>query len=246
MENIQILNKVLRLSLPSNEHITRRQRGYNSSGTLSPGQIPFSPCWFNIANRLSVSTSLRGWPNKPGIQYLCADNTSLSILGAVLSIIHPRAAERGIAIMNGIRSGSIENAATKTLGEVRSMWPCPFTAFSIISNRETEVHRDGKGFAPFYDIITTIGEYTDGRLEVPGIGLRFRYDPGTIVGLCGKVLEHGVGEVEGDRICMVQYFHRRVLDLIQQEVTLDQEFNGWMKVEDFTRLLSRQVKQNNE
>lgn len=235
-ENVRILDKVLRQSLPSNERITRRERGYKTSGTttLSPGHIPFSPCWFNIASQLSVSTSLRGWPNKPGVRYLSADNVSLSILGAVLSVIHPKAAERGIAIMKGIRSGSIENIATKTLGDVRSIWPCPFTAFSVISNRETELHRDGKGFSPFYDIITTIGDYTDGRLEIPGIGLRFRYDPGTIVGLCGKVLSHGVGEVEGDRICVVQYFHRKVLDLMRQDFGLDEDFDGWMKVEDFS------------
>src|SRR5277367_4804795 len=69
----------------------------------------------------------------------------------------------------------------------------------------TELHRDGKGFAPFYDLVTTVGYYTGGRFEVPGIGLRFKYDPGTIMGLCGKVLGHSVAEVDGDRFCLVQY-----------------------------------------
>ncbi|KAF8811063.1 hypothetical protein BYT27DRAFT_7052771, partial [Phlegmacium glaucopus] len=84
---------------------------------------------------------------------------------------------------------------------------------------ETVLHCDGKGFAPFYDIIATLGHYTNSQLEVPGIGLQFQYNPGTIVGLCGKVLAHSVGEVDsdGDRFCLVQYFHRKVLEFISQK-----------------------------
>ena len=237
--NIQILKDLFRQSLPATETTCkRRERGYKLPGTTltSPGNVSFSPCWFNIAHKLSVSTSLRGWPNKPAVQYLREDRVSLCILGAVLSMIHPIAAKRGLAIMHGIANGIIRNDATNTLDEVRSLWSSPFTAISIISNRETELHRDGKGFAPFYDLIATVGYYTQGRFEVPGIGLRFGYDPGTIMGLCGKVLEHGVGEVDGDRFCVVQYFHRKVLEVMQTDVSVHRDFSGWMRVQDFTEL----------
>ena len=196
--------------------------------TTSPGHIPFSPCWFNGANVLSVSQSLRGWPNGPTVEYLHKDHESLSLLGAVLALIHPQLAAIGLSVLRGFQKNLIHTRTTKNLGPVRLLYPSPSTAFSIISNRETPLHRDGKGYSPYYDIITTLGDYTDGRLEVPGVGLRFKYNPGTIVGICGKVLAHGVGAVNGDRFCHVQYFHRRVLDVIAEKYPVNQWEQEWM------------------
>lgn len=236
-ENIQILDGLFRASLPAGgATCKKRQRGYKAPGTTttSPGTVSFSPCWFNLAHQLSVSTSLRGWPGKPGVRYLHEDRDSLCILGAALSLIHPIAAKRGLDLMDGIANGTLRNEVTNSLDQARLLWASPFTAFSVISNRETEFHRDGKGFAPFYDLIATVGNYTDGRLEIPGIGLRFRYDPGTLIGICGKALEHGVAEVDGDRFCVVQFFHRKVLERIESDFAGCGESTSWMRVQDFT------------
>lgn len=228
--NIQQLDNVFKKSLPNSCTSPKvRETGYKHSKwtTTSPGHIPFSPCWFNGANILSVSRSLRGWPDAPTIQYLQNDQESLSLLGAVLALIHPQLAAIGLSVLRGFHQNLIRTN-TKDLGPVRLLYPSPCTAFSIISNRETVLHRDGKGYSPYYDIITTLGHYTDGRLEVPGIGLRFQYNPGTIVGMCGKVLAHGVGEVNGERFCLVQYFHRRVLDVIAAKYPVNRREQEWM------------------
>ena len=238
-EHIHGLNALFRQSLPATGvTCRRRERGYKVPGTTltSPGSVSFSPCWFNLAHKLSVSRSLRGWPGKPGVRYLREDRDSLAILGAVLSLLHPRAAKQGLAIMEGIAKGTIKNEATNSLDQARLLWSSPFTAFSVISNRETELHRDGKGFGPFYDLITTVGHYTGGRFEVPGIGLCFRYDPGTIMGLCGKVLGHSVAAVDGDRFCLVQFFHRKVLEGIHGDFAIHRGGSDWMQVKDFTDL----------
>ena len=234
-KNIQRLNGLFLSSLPTNRTCQRRERGYKVPGTTLalPGTVSFSPCWFNLAQQLSVSTPLR---RKAGIEYLREDRDSLCILGAALSLIHPIAAEQGLAILDGIANGSIHNEATDSLDEARSLWASPFTAFSIISNRETEFHRDGKGFAPFYDLLATVGHYTGGRFEVPGIGLCFKYDPGTMMGICGKVLQHGVPEVDGDRFCVVQYFHRKVLGVVQRDFSERRSVSSWMRLQDFPDL----------
>ena len=112
------------------------------------------------------------------------------------------------------------NAATNSLGPVRVLWPSPFTVLSIISNRMTQLHRDTKGIAPFYDIVTTLGRDSDGVFEVPGIGLRFEF--------CGKVLAHKVAGVEGDKFCVVQYVHKKVLEHILEGL----EGNEWMQQSD--------------
>ena len=199
--NIHQLDDVFRKSLPKDlGPLKGRDQGYKLLGqtTTSPGHIPFSPCWFNIANVLSVSHSLRGWPDAPTVQYLRNDQESLCLLGAVFALIHPQLVAIGLSILRGFQKDLICTNTTKNLGPVRLLYPSPATAFSIISNRETHLHQDGKGYSPYYDIIMTLGNYTDGRLEVPGIGLQFKYNPGTIVGICGKALAHGVREVNGD------------------------------------------------
>jgi len=230
------LHRQFRQSLPpAGSAVKKRERGYKpplATPATSPGHIPFSPCWFNIAHQLTVSRSLRGWPHAHTIQYVRAEQESLALLSAVLAVIHPRLAIQGLSILRGIQSGDIQNLATDSLGPVRRLWPSPFTAFSIISNRETELHRDGKGFTPYYDILTTLGHYCDGRFEAPGIGLRFKYNPGTIIGICGKALAHGVAEVEGTRYCLVQYFHRQVLNLLSGYTLEEQSFH-WSRTEDF-------------
>jgi hypothetical protein len=238
VRNIHKLDRVLYRSLPAPSNsakCTWRERGYKAAGSTvtSPGHIPFSPCWFNVGHQLSVSTSLRGGPTA---QYLRDDYESLSLLGAALALIHPSLAVRALSILRGIRSKAISNAATDTLAEdTAELWPCPFTAFSIISNRETKLHRDGKGFAPYYDITTTLGHYTDGTFEVPAIGLKFKYDPGTMIGICGKALAHRVEEVEGDRFCHVQYFHRKVLDLISGYL-VNERSDHWMRQQDMEQV----------
>jgi hypothetical protein len=229
--NIHQLDDVFKKSLPKDlGPVKARDKGYKPLGqtTTSPGHIPFSPCWFNTANILSVSNSLRGWPDAPTVRYLRNDHESLSLLGAVFALIHPQLAAIGLSVLRGFQQNLIRTSVTKNLGPVRLLYPSPSTAFSIISNRESHLHRDGKGYSPYYDILTTLGDYTNGRLEVPGIGLRFKYNPGTIVGICGKALAHGVGEVDGDRFCLVQYFHRRVLDVITEKYPISRREQEWM------------------
>jgi hypothetical protein len=231
VKNIHQLDNVFKKSLPKDlGRLKARDEGYKPLGetATSPGHIPFSPCWFNIAHVLSVSHSLRGWPDAPTVQYLRNDQESLCLLGAVFALIHPQLAAIGLSVLRGVQQNLIRTATTQSLGPVRQLYPSPATAFSIISNRETYLHRDGKGYSPYYDILTTLGNYRGGRLEVPGIGLRFKYNPGTIVGLCGKVLAHGVGEVDGDRFCHVQYFHRSVLDVIAEKYPLSRREQEWM------------------
>src|SRR5271163_803778 len=106
------------------EQPRRREIGYKPENTTmtSPGHIPFSPCWFNIAGQLSVSRSLRGWPNTPTTQYLCDDNDSLCLLSAVLAVIHPRLAMKALSILRGIHSRAIQNAAMNSLGPIRAFW----------------------------------------------------------------------------------------------------------------------------
>ena len=59
----------------------------------------------------------------------------------------------------------------------------------------------------WYDLLATLGNYKNCKLELPGLGISLDYRPGTVVGLSGMVLQHQVSSFEGDRLCYA-YFMR--------------------------------------
>jgi len=96
------------------------------------------------------------------------------------------------------------------LQEALELWTSIFNGVQIISNRETPIHRDFQSRPEWYDLLVTVGPYKDTVFELPGIGIRFAYNSGTVIGLSGKVLRHGVTETEGERICLAYYMRENV------------------------------------
>jgi len=62
----------------------------------------------------------------------------------------------------------------------------------------------------WFDVLATFGEYTDGRMELPSLGVRLEYNPGTMVALAGRVVPHGVAESKGKRVCLAYFMRDRV------------------------------------
>ncbi|EDR14419.1 uncharacterized protein LACBIDRAFT_321468 [Laccaria bicolor S238N-H82] len=61
-----------------------------------------------------------------------------------------------------------------------------------------------KGYRESFDMLLTIGRYDQGRFYMPGLGFSLLYDPGTLVGLAGNVLPHGVCPVVGEHACLAE------------------------------------------
>lgn len=178
-------------------------------------------------------------PIKPGTQsigelFLKENNETLALLGSLLWLLHPRLARRTCEIMERIRQNTLKEPCLEVTGRTSPWWPTPFTAMGIISNKESLPHRDWKGDPQFYDLLTTLGTYQNGRFKVPGLGIHLQYNPGTVVAICGKLLMHAVPPVEGDRVCFAQYFHSIALQHHQRNPELQQQdYEGWMKLEGF-------------
>lgn len=104
-------------------------------------------------------------------------------------------------------------------------WAAPFNAMSIISNRESPIHRDPGSRPAWSDLLLALGEYQDGRLELPGLGLLYRYNPGTIVGFSGCAFAHGA-KCDGDRACIAWYMKDNVMKRLGLPVC------GWADVKN--------------
>lgn len=105
--------------------------------------------------------------------------------------------------------------------DVVMLWHSVFNGCQVISNRETPIHRDNNSHVKWYDLLCSVGPYTGADLEMPGAGLRFEYNTGTAVFLCGRLLRHGVSKADGDRVCIAYYMRENV----QQR--MGSKFAGW-------------------
>jgi hypothetical protein len=144
---------------------------------------------------------------------------SFALIGATLALIHPSLFAAGMNAMAKLAAGVVTCKEPKLIKEVMKLWPLPFNAFSIISNRQTVHHHDVQGMLSNYDLLTTFRLYNDGHFKVPALGMRFVYNPGTLMGISGKILLHGVVSVSGDQICIASYFHEKLMERIGMHET---------------------------
>ena len=133
-----------------------------------------------------------------------------ALIGGILSIVHPELYSVGITCLQAMEA-SDSIAKRDRLPEVLRIWSSPFTAITTISNRDTPYHRDTRSAHPWFDILMALGTYRNGRIECPGLGMRFKYDPGTVVALAGRILQHGAS-CPGDRACIAYHMRENVFE----------------------------------
>ena len=130
--------------------------------------------------------------------------------GGVLSLIHPEQYLLGRLSLLRMSESHDQTGTPEAMLEALEMWASPFTGISIMVNRVTPTHRDTQGRHPWLDILVTHGPYTDCRMEFRSLGVRVEYGSGTMVGVCGKAVPHGVSECVGERACIAYYMRDNV------------------------------------
>jgi len=161
------------------------------------------------------------------MNYLTSLIFTNSLLAAIYSIIQPDMFESGITIFDELAEHAKE--LNETISKALQVWATLFTGLSVILNWETINHWDVKGYRESFDLLLTIGDYTNGQIHLPGLRFSLIYDPRTIVALAGNVLQHGVCPVAGDWACLAHFFHQKVgerLGVIQP---------GWVTLDDLTQ-----------
>ncbi|EAU83988.1 hypothetical protein CC1G_12947 [Coprinopsis cinerea okayama7 len=181
---------------------------------LKAGVATFSVCWFQRGHAgaedfPAPSATLKDPKNH---QFIKDMTESFAVLGAVLAVTQPWLFDAGMEVLENLHTKCISVNNSKVLDGILGFWSNPFTAFSVICNRETLIHRDLSSPQWCYDLVYTGGRYQNGRFESPTLGRRFLYDPGTVMVGLGNLIHHGVAPVEGDRFCIVSYFRSSMLE----------------------------------
>ena len=114
---------------------------------------------------------------------------SFALMGAVLSIIHPELYEIGWEVLKKVANHLEMVKDGEDILEVLRLWSTPFSGYGLISNCITPLHWDNNSQGPWYDCLTTIGEYENGaRLRLKNLGLELDYASGMMVFLLGKLV----------------------------------------------------------
>ncbi|KZV64480.1 hypothetical protein PENSPDRAFT_588329, partial [Peniophora sp. CONT] len=142
------------------------------------------------------------------------------ILSAVLAVAHPEQFELNLQCLEAL-------CKLEGLADVAEQWAFAFNVVSVISNRATPEHRDtSSGGLGMLDLLLTLGGCHRTTLELPGLGMRFKYDSGTIVLFSGHVHLHTVSPSLEERVCIACYsrkavYHKFGLDLPSSVVIED-------------------------
>jgi hypothetical protein len=138
---------------------------------------------------------------------------TLAFLGGILSIINPTQYNVGITYVEKIRNEPEKIAKRDHLEYLLDTWTSPYAACSLMNNRDSPLHRDTGGGYRSMDLLTSVGEYSDGRFYLPGLGVEFWYGSGSVIGIAGRVVRHGATANE-ERLCIAQYSRENVLEAL--------------------------------
>jgi len=117
----------------------------------------------------------------------------------------------------------------ETTKEVAKDWQSVHTGIAVVSNRKSPFHRDLKGRPEWYDTLLNYSEsQIPPRLLVDDIGLDLEYSSGSVIALCGSILQHGVEPWGvGDRVCYAHFMRESVRD------RLDVPPAGWVHTDQY-------------
>jgi hypothetical protein len=93
----------------------------------------------------------------------------LALCSGLFAILHPEQDSLGRKALSLLGATTIQDP--DNLAGAIENWPAPFSGISVISNRETPIHQDTGGQCAWYDLLVTVGEYNNGRFELPGVDI---------------------------------------------------------------------------
>ncbi|KIM59776.1 hypothetical protein SCLCIDRAFT_81394, partial [Scleroderma citrinum Foug A] len=140
-----------------------------------------------------------------------------AMLSAALSIMHLPLYNAGLHRMEVLSSWAEQN--DKGMDDALDTWSTVYTNISVIANRGTPLHHDSHSQSNWYDILVSVGEYKDCYLDIPTLGLKLEYSPGTIVAFSSRLLHHGVNKVDGHRCCFAYYMRDNIHNFLHVPAT---------------------------
>jgi hypothetical protein len=156
---------------------------------------------------MEVSKEMR---RKEAQQWTKELSETSALTGGLTALINPEVYRAGIEALEAIILNPELVSKNDDLHEILTFWTSPFLAISLISNRNSPLHRDNGGGYPTMDLLMSVGKYRHAWFNVPGLGYNLCYNSGTVIGICGRVVRHGA-TAEGQRLVWAHYLKINML-----------------------------------
>ncbi|KAF8226577.1 hypothetical protein L208DRAFT_1301052, partial [Tricholoma matsutake] len=200
-----------------------------------PGNINLSLAWFQQAHNTTkykpeISRTLKPRPkNELTLRWLEETYKLFTLMGALLSIIHPELYEIGWEVLKKVAEDPESVKDGEDVLAILQLWTSPFSGYGLISNCTTPLHWDNNSQRPWCNCLMTIGEYEgSARLKLENLGVELTYSSGTMVFLLGRLVQHGTSEINGNWVCIAQYMrdnvHERMKVRLPDCVTVSKTF----------------------
>lgn len=219
---------------------------YSPAQSLQPGSVDISPGWFAAGHLVSISFDYFTWlqlvmqaahhPLAPSANF---QNSAVQswvrqiqpveiLFNGITALINRPLYDAGSSVIAQLHTGLPLSWTVPVVQE----WQSVFSAVGLIANRKTLPHKDPGGWPQAYDLLGSFGAHSDARLVVDDVGCAFDYNPGTMVGICGRVLQHSCTDWTGhDRVCLAHYVKQSIFDRLKVPTS------SWVPFTDYKHLM---------
>jgi hypothetical protein len=169
------------------------------------------------------------YKTEDGAAYINRIHDAEGILNCIGMLICPDLFSVGAKAIEKLKCG--ENPQIQH--ENVQLWPSFFSGIEVISNRITPMHRDQQAATQMYDFLVSGGNHINTWFELPDVGARLLYNPGTVTAICGKVLRHGVStwDEKTDRLCIAHFMR----DSVHNRLNLPRP--GWVSEKCYLKMM---------
>ncbi|KIJ92473.1 hypothetical protein K443DRAFT_135284 [Laccaria amethystina LaAM-08-1] len=199
-----------------------------------PSVVNLVPLWYQAGHThdgspLETSAALKE-ANGQGEHFLREIIEFQAIIRGIMSVIHPEQHFDGRgALLRHLRPRMARTSHEECFEHVMKVWGTAFTGLS------------GWSECGLDDLIINIAAHHDHdiRVELPGIGIRFRYGSGTALAILGKAIRHGVSATDVDRYCLAFFMRQAVSERlgIPHEVMMSEKvFKKWLSLDEPERV----------
>ncbi|KAG2112326.1 uncharacterized protein F5147DRAFT_572755 [Suillus discolor] len=184
----------------------------SSSGT-TPGCINLSLAWFLQAHpspkfHPEVSATLKSDSG------LClAIQRPAALFAAALRVMHPNLYWSSLGTALGLGLWAVDKQLQEIIDCLRD-WASVFTTLAVMCNRCSPLHRNPLSQSQWFNGMTSVGNYGMGRMRMPNIGIEIVYNSSVMAAVSGRIVRHGMDEVDGDRIAWIWYMRDDVHEFV--------------------------------
>jgi Oxygenase domain of the 2OGFeDO superfamily len=95
---------------------------------------------------------------------------------------------------------------------------------AFLFNLDTHAHRDVRDYRLGYAVIVVFGAFTGGEFVIPGLNIKFPFQPGDVIFIRGQALQHYITQWEpegrnGERFCITHFTHQSLVDYISGKLS---------------------------